>query len=307
MLGEADRLERLTPPEGRVRVVIDTDTFNEIDDQFALVQALLSPERLDVRAVYACPFHNQRSDNPGHGMELSYQEILRILERMGRSAEGFAYRGVTDYVGPGKAPREAEAVEHLISLAAESDTDSPLYVVAIGAASNVASALLRAPELAGQIVLIWLGGNAQHWPPELGLAASFNLIQDVAAGQVVMDSGVPLVYVPASGVTSHLHSTAPEIELHVEPCGEIGAFLARRFKEYSTDHRGWSKPIWDMAAVGWLLEASWVPSVVRPTPRLQDDMAWLEDETRHAMRYAAYVERDPILRDFFDKLRAFTS
>ena len=34
---------------------IDPDTYNEIDDQFAAVHALLSPERLRVEAVYAAP------------------------------------------------------------------------------------------------------------------------------------------------------------------------------------------------------------------------------------------------------------
>ena len=48
--------ERLAPPRGKLRVVIDTDTANEIDDQFALAWALLSPVKLDVLAVTAEPF-----------------------------------------------------------------------------------------------------------------------------------------------------------------------------------------------------------------------------------------------------------
>ena len=43
-------------------MVLDTDTYNEIDDQFAVVHALLSPEHLNVEALYAAPFHNNRSD-----------------------------------------------------------------------------------------------------------------------------------------------------------------------------------------------------------------------------------------------------
>ncbi len=112
---DAVRLERLRPPAGRVRMVLDTDTYNETDDQFALVHALLSPERLAVEAVHAAPFHNARSDGPGHGMELSYQEILRLLERLGRSADGFAFRGSTGYLGAGGQPCESEAVRDLVA------------------------------------------------------------------------------------------------------------------------------------------------------------------------------------------------
>src|SRR5437868_5321521 len=66
-LSAARRIELLEPPAGHVRMVVDTDTYNEIDDQFALVYALLSPERMTCEAIYAAPFHNQRSSGPEDG------------------------------------------------------------------------------------------------------------------------------------------------------------------------------------------------------------------------------------------------
>src|SRR6478735_4326038 len=113
-LTDAARLKLLEPPAGRVRVVLDTDTYNEIDDQFALVQMLLSKERFDVEAIYAAPFFNTRAESPGHGIELSYDEILRLLARLNIPPVGLVHRGVTDYVGPGKAARQAPAVDDLV-------------------------------------------------------------------------------------------------------------------------------------------------------------------------------------------------
>ena len=86
-------------------MVLDTDTYNETDDQFALVYALLSPERLQVEAIYAAPFHNRRSTGPGHGMELSYQEILRLLDELQPPAEVPVELGSTDYLS-GTGPRD---------------------------------------------------------------------------------------------------------------------------------------------------------------------------------------------------------
>ena len=74
-------IDRLKLPTGHSRIVIDTDTYNEIDDQFAVVYALLSQEELTVEALYAAPFYNHRSDGPGQGMELSFDEIVRLLGR----------------------------------------------------------------------------------------------------------------------------------------------------------------------------------------------------------------------------------
>ena len=71
---------------GPVPAILDTDTYNEIDDQFALVYALLSPESIELRGVTAAPFFNSRSTSAGDGMEKSYQEIVRIVELMSASS-----------------------------------------------------------------------------------------------------------------------------------------------------------------------------------------------------------------------------
>ena len=84
--GVAGLRERLKLPAGPVQIVLDTDTYNEVDDQFALAYALLSPEAMTVEAVYAAPFTNSRSSGPADGMERSYQEIHRILDVLGAGA-----------------------------------------------------------------------------------------------------------------------------------------------------------------------------------------------------------------------------
>ena len=83
-LDTPDLVRRLEPPRAKpVRAVLDTDTYNEVDDQFALAYALLAKEALTLEAVYAAPFTNDRSSGPGDGMERSYEEILRVLARLG--------------------------------------------------------------------------------------------------------------------------------------------------------------------------------------------------------------------------------
>ncbi len=297
-LSESHRLAMLAPHSGKRRIVIDTDTFNEIDDQFAIVHALLSPESVTVEAIYAAPFVNETTDDPGDGMELSYQEILALLERLAIPHEGLVHRGVTRYIGPQKKPVDAPAVDDLIDRAQRSSPDDPLHVVAIGAISNVASALLVAPDIIDRIVVVWLGGHAIDWQHQ----AEFNLEQDVGGVQVLFDSGVPLVLVPCEGVTSILHSTVPEMERYVEPCGEIGRFLTMRFKGYCDDHVGWAKEIWDMGATAWVLDPAWAPSVLMPTPVMTNDLRYAADRSRHLMRYVYAVNRNAILQDFIRKL-----
>ena len=84
--------ERLQHPEGIARIIIDTDAANEIDDQFALVQMLFSKEKIEVQSINAAPFSmNNRSDNPKKGMELSYDEIFRLLEKINIKINYYQY------------------------------------------------------------------------------------------------------------------------------------------------------------------------------------------------------------------------
>jgi purine nucleosidase len=297
-LADAVRLDRLHPPVGKVRIVLDTDTYNEVDDQFALVYALLSPDHIAVEAIYAAPYYNSRSSGPADGMEKSYEEILRLLDKLSWPAEGLVYRGSTAYLDKSLQPQRNEAVTNLVERALASPADDPLYVVAIGAITNVASAILIEPSIIEKIVVVWLGGHALHWPH----TKEFNLKQDVVAAQVVFDSGVPLVHIPCMGVTSHLLTTVSELEQYVSGKGAIGDYLVDIVKGYHSDHVGWSKVIWDISTIAYLINPDWVPTQLVHSPILTDQVTWSVDHSRHLIRYANYIHRDPIFRDLFAKL-----
>lgn len=295
------RLARLTAPTGPVRMVLDTDTYNEIDDQFALVWALLSPEKLTTEAIYAAPFHNARSAGPGDGMERSYDEIHRLLDRLPGVYSGPVLRGSTRFLEAADRPVESDAAADLVERAMTSAADAPLYVVAIGAPTNISSALLLQPRIVEKIVLVWLGGHPTFWPT----AREFNLRQDLHASRLLYDCGVPFVMLPCATVASHLLATVPELEAYVAGRGAIGDFLVETFKGYSSDHFGWSKEIWDLAPIAWLLNAAWAPSVLEHSPILTDQITWSIDRSRHWIRIATGVRRNPIFADLFRKLDAF--
>ena len=80
-----------------------------------------------------------------------------------------------------------------------------------------------------------------------------------------------------------------------------------RFKEYRSDHKGWSKEIWDMAAVAWVLDSTWTQSVIISSPVLNDNITWSVDHRRHAIRYVTAINRDAILKDFIKKLEVFNT
>ncbi|MBX3606715.1 MAG: nucleoside hydrolase [Piscinibacter sp.] len=316
--------QRLAPPVDRPRVVIDTDAANEIDDAFALAWALLRPQHLQLDAVYAAPWsfahrraaYRQRAGEaarelpcfapPGVGMERSVETIVTAFEKLGLPHAGRVFRGATQYLREDEPAPRSEAAEHLIAAARAQPEAVPLYVVAIGCPTNVAAALLLAPDIAARIVVVWTSGFPSHAPQP---NRSFNLEQDLVATRTLLDSGVPHVYLPGYQVGAQLRLSLPEMERWVRDRGAMGAWL----HELYTHNPLWplqgidsffahSWVMWDLINIAWLIEPDWVPGELVRTPTLDDTLRWCAAPGRHLMREAHGVNRDAIFADFFRAL-----
>ena len=179
-------------------------------------------------------------------------------------------------------------------------------MLALGCVTNIASALLLAPDIVDHIVVVWTSGFPSHAPHANN---SFNLEQDLPASQWLLDSGVPHVYLPGYHVGAQLRLSLPEVERYVQGCGPIGNYLHHLFTHnplwplLGTDG---SKPhswvIWDIINIAWMINPQWVPSELVRTPRLDAERRWQPDAARHLMREAFGVQRDAIFNDLFAKL-----
>lgn len=298
MLTMEQRLKNLEIPTGPVDMVLDTDAYNEIDDQFAISYALHATEKLNVLALYAAPFFNNRSNSPADGMERSYQEILKLL-RLSK-LEYPVYRGSDRYLPDEQTPVASDAAKHLTELAMRYSPEKPLYVVAIGAITNVASALLMKPEIADNIVVVWLGGNALEWHDNI----EFNIHQDVASARVVFASGAPLVMLPCLGVVSAFTSTEPELTYWLKGKNDLCDYLVQHTVEAANEYakgRVWSRVIWDVTTVGWLLNDGrrFMLDKLIPTPIPEYDHHYAQDPRRPLCRYVYHINRDALMGDLF--------
>ncbi|WP_228691430.1 nucleoside hydrolase [Lunatimonas sp.] len=291
-------LEKLKPAPGKIRAVVDTDTYNEIDDQFAVVYALLAPEKIQLEAIYAAPYLNSRSTSPLDGMEKSYEEILRLLDKLGMDGPEAILKGSEAFLTSYEEPLKSAAALDLIKRAKSSE--EPLYVLTLGAPTNVASAILMDPSIIHHIVVVWLGGKGLNWP----VATEFNLMQDLKASKVLFDSGVPLIQLPTEPVTSHLLTSIPEVEAYLKGQGPIGDYLVEIFKDYHQgDPFAWSKVIWDISAIAYVINPGWFQTEIRHSPILTDQMTYSFDHRRHFYRVATHLNRDRIFGDLYKRIQ----
>ncbi len=229
------------PPTDRVLdVVIDSDPMNEIDDQFAVVWALLRPDRLRVRALTAAPWQSDEKTYrdtdpqvdagrhaprlraavaPDEGQRQAFAELHRIVALMGVDVP--VHAGADRFLPDAATPVPSAATEALIALAHE-QRDGPLYVLGIACATNLASALLLDPDIADRVCVVWTSAHPSWWPRP---TASYNLSLDLHASRLLFDSGVPLVYLPGYTVGEELRTTRAELERYLTGRGPVGDYL----------------------------------------------------------------------------------
>lgn len=275
------------------KIIFDSDTFNEIDDQYALAYALGNP-KFEVLGATAAQFHRQ--ETPAQGVERSYQEILRVMENTHTTDRCPAFQGAHDEVTkqPGFKPIDNPASRFIIETAMASD--EIIYIPVTGAITNIACAILMEPKIIEKICVLFIGCCCI----ETVYQYEFNVNQDYAAAQIVFNSGVPMVLLPASGAPGH---GTIMLEIETKKLAEIlshDSATCRFFKENLMPSSNHEKYIfWDIAAPAALSVPEAFEFSIRPTPFLADDKKFVFDSTRHKMIYMEEINPAPIFEDAF--------
>lgn len=295
------RIRNLSVPNGKIDVVLDTDAYNEIDDQFAIAYMLKSCDKLNTLALYAAPFYNSNSEGPADGMEKSYDEILKLLKLAEKDLP--VLKGADRYLPDEKTPVVSAAVLDLARKAKDYSPENPLYVVAIGAITNIASAILIEPAVKENTVVVWLGGHASHYHD----TAEFNMKQDIAAARVVMGSGVPFVQLPCMGVVSAFTVSKQELEYWFVGKNPLSDYLAQNTINEAESYahgRAWTRVIWDVTAVAWLLNdnSRFMESRITGTALPGYDCKYETENSDCPMCYVYNIKRDELLNNLITTL-----
>lgn len=302
----------------KIRIIIDTDANNELDDQHALAFAFLNPEVFDVRGVTV-----NNTDN-GFGIQGQYDEAERIIQLFDLEDQVPLFLGADeDYEQI--APHIQEegfdgqaAVDFIISEAMKTDKGK-LVLAPIGKLTNIALAILKEPEIVDKIKVVWLGGNY----PSPG---EYNLVNDISAVNPVIESGVEFEMVTVRygqpTATDAVRVTPDEVAEHLAGKGPVskntitgrhgGTF--NRFGDYSKDlfdhasMHGYppSRALFDMVVLAVLKNPEWGTQHEIPAPKLVGH-AWEDQpDNPHKIIYWDEFDRDGIVNDLFEKMEETT-
>ncbi len=212
----------------RMRVIVDNDFSGDPDGLFQLAHLLLSPS-VDVRAIIGSHLKvGDGFDNSATQADNAAKKARELLQIMDVKRSIPVIAGSNTAMPADSTPVKSEAVTAIIKEALRTDTQLPLYILCGAGLTEIASAMLTAPQIANKLTLIWIGGpeytDLAFQPPNYS-NPEYNLNIDIAAAQAVFNrSTIPIWQVPRNAYRQALLPYS-QLLVKVKPHGKVGSYL----------------------------------------------------------------------------------
>lgn len=281
--------------KNKINVILDTDTYNECDDQFALAYMIKSQDIFNIESITVAPYsHKTKKVTVSEGQELSYNEIIKICNWLNFDTNKKVFEGSTDYIQNGYN-KNNDAVNKIIETALNNDKT---YILAIGAITNVALAIKKEPKIIDKIEVIWLGGNELDYKDNL----EYNFRQDIEAVRIVFDSKVKITVLPCKNVVSDLKIDINTLKNNLKNKSELCNYLIERF--YNDGYHGVQEErvIWDISVIAYMINKNWFDTKEISCPNIKEDSSYELTDNRHTITFVTKLDRDNIYNDLFKKL-----
>ncbi len=284
------------PSQGQqIRVLIDSDAKNEIDDLWAIALALLAPERFKIEGFVAANFDNSRPEGGLDSIEASRREIEILLEKAGLAGRYPVLRG-SPPLRYQYEPSESEGVDFIIDKAMASTPEDPLWVVRLGASTDIASAYLKEPRIAERIVVFW--HFRTRWPEKCW---NFNVIGDVRAARIVFHSDLSFVLFDTG-----TYLTCPMSESQqFASCGELGRYL-HGYRYESSWYQDPKKGFYDLGDIATLVDPNLASWEIVKCPDVDWDLAYKFNGTKGSILRCRDIDRDRTFELFRRKLQTLS-
>lgn len=283
------------PANKQVKVIIDTDAKNEADDQYAIAHALMSP-KLKIQGIVAAHFSKRRTNE---SMMESYRECKKVVKLMG-APDIPVWKGNVEELRAAAEIEVSEGAKFIADTVMESEEE--VYVLCMGALTNIAAALHYSPDLGEKIHVVWVGGRK---PNAANDGREANTRNDIEAVNVVMKECRHIIHIPAENYTKFQVSLA-ELQLKVMPCGVIGKYLFDELVGFNYKvNRPWSLGeswgLGDNSAVSVVLNPNNFTVKSRKAFLLDDEMNIIQ-ELEKEIEMVDEIDSRYALEDLFAKL-----
>lgn len=280
----------------KINVILDTDTYNECDDQVALAYLLKYQDKFNIEAITIAPFQNHWiPPTNDSGIKLSYKEAKKVCELSKVDSKNLIFKGATNYISKGYNERN-DAVNKIIEVALKNEKT---YILGIGAITNIALSLMYEPKISDKIEVIWLGGHTLLNKNNLE-EANF---KDIEAVKMVFKSNVKLTVIPCKMVASNLYTSTYELEKYIKGKNELCDFLYNKIEKVANEREilpRWR--LWDVAVIAYMINKDWFETFETACPDINSDTSYRINPNNRKITMVNYFDACKIYKDLFEKL-----
>ncbi len=282
-----------------VRVIVDADTANEIDDLYAIVRALVAPE---FRVEGVTSAHFTRSTKPNDTVHRSQEINEQILDAMGRLDSVPHPVGADRSMSDPTAAVDSPAARLIIERAHAGSPGDKLLVFALGACTNLASALVLDPSIEPKVVFAFIDGDYKdgQWGPGI-----FNWKNDIHAVKAIFESDVEYVHMPARSVSVEMQLFKKDVDEYLKGKGGVWEVLVDRWETFPRTADKQSKVMWDISLIEAMLRPELTTAVVVGAPIIHDaaNVEQFPDNPRRVTVFEA-IDAEGMQRDFWEAINA---
>ncbi|MFT4855091.1 MAG: purine nucleosidase [Algoriphagus sp.] len=247
---------KISSTDRRIKIIIDADTANEVDDLFALVGAMAS-DSFDIKGITSAQFHTSplASDSTVLESQKMNEELVRLVGRTDISLPLGANDALESIYQPNISAASTFIVDQANSL---SEGDS-LVLVILGSCTNVASAILQDPGIIPKVRVHYLG--IWHNPETNEFdKKEFNSNNDTLAVDLLLSThGLDLTIMSAT-TSQYLVFDKQLTRNELANNGELGEYLMNRWDTFFR----WWKPE-DTAKKKWIMwDVAILESIANP-------------------------------------------
>jgi inosine-uridine nucleoside N-ribohydrolase len=302
---------------GRIKVILDTDANNELDDQHAMAYLFFNADIFQVVGV------SVNATRSGGNIDSHYAEAKRVMQLCNVYEKIPLLEGADGpfaAISP-KVQEEnfdgSEAVNFIIEQAQKAGKEK-LVLLPVGKLTNIALALQKEPSIATKVRIVWLGSNYPD-PGEYNqdndtAALNFILRQEVPFEMVTVRYGKPSGTAAVTATRNEIRQRMPGLGPHAKtPVGGrhggtfncFGDYAVSLFEHIETHDEPGTRALFDMAAVAIVKNPAWAEKRKVPAPLLIDNNWKEQPQNKREITIWEHFNKEAIMNDFYKRMKNY--
>ena len=281
----------------KIPIIIDADTANEVDDLFALSGALSEPN-FNIIGITASQFNTSplASSNTALESKIINDKILKLANINSIPSLLGSPSPISDISNI----NNSQASNFIIKNARLYTNENPLHIVILGSCTNVATAIINAPDILNKIKVYYLG----FWHnPKTNLynKNEFNSRNDPLAVNLLLNSLDLDLTIMTATTSQHLIFKRNELDVYLSNNNSLGSYLIDRWDSYD---RWWNDEdkgkkqwiMWDIAIIEAIANNNYSQFELFDSP---------SDNLHRKIKIFTKINVSEIKKRYWDKMQTF--